>query len=222
MAKETINTFGPELTQTDLSVESVGLNPLFGSGSIQGLSLGNPDGFDGQRALALENIELDLDLGSLFSGDAIVIEKLHIIGPSVAYERTFRSSNVAEILNNVRGFSERVLSSSETAEPEPQAEAATAHEIKIIIKELVVDGGEVGLTMGGQTFALPMPRVEQYDIGVDSGGVGPDEALGEVINLVLKSIGAATAEASKQIANEGADTVKRLSEGLGNFLGGGE
>ena len=74
--------------------------------------------------------------------------------------------------------------------------------------------------MGGQTLSLPMPRVEQRDIGVEQGGIAANEALGAVFNLMLQSIGSATADASKKIANQGTDTVKRLGEGVGSIFGG--
>ena len=45
--KETVNTFGPEFTQTDLSVQDVQVSLLGGSSKISGLLMGNPEGFKG-------------------------------------------------------------------------------------------------------------------------------------------------------------------------------
>ena len=211
IAKEAINVVGPKLTQTDLSVESVGLNPIFGSGSIKGFQMGNPEGFSGTTSLSLDNVELDVDVGSLFGGETIIIEKLHILGPNVAYERTFGSSNVAEVLKNVEAFKTDVLGPTNKEE---------TGEIRFIIKELIIDGGKVGMTIAGQTLSIPMPKLEQREIGTAQGGIAPSEAVGEILSLMLKSIGSATAEASKRIANQGTDSVKKITEGIGNIFGG--
>ena len=45
-----VNTYGPKLTQTKVELASVRLSPLSGSGTLTGLSVGNPAGWSAGRS----------------------------------------------------------------------------------------------------------------------------------------------------------------------------
>ena len=64
--KETVNTFGPEFTQTDLSVQDVQVSLLGGSSKISGLLMGNSEGFKGEKAMSVDHLEVAVDLGTVF------------------------------------------------------------------------------------------------------------------------------------------------------------
>ena len=64
--KETVNTFGPEFTKTDLSVQDVQVSLLGGSSKISGLLMGNPEGFKGEKAMSVDHLEVAVYLGTVF------------------------------------------------------------------------------------------------------------------------------------------------------------
>ena len=51
--KAGVETFGPEVTQTPIGLESVDLSAFSGSGEISGLIVGNPEGFNTPHAIKL-------------------------------------------------------------------------------------------------------------------------------------------------------------------------
>ncbi|MGB0371184.1 MAG: hypothetical protein ACPGN3_07500 [Opitutales bacterium] len=225
--KEGVNTLGPEITQTELSVEGVSVSPFTGGGSIKGLLLGNPEGFDGEQAMSLEKLDVAVDLGTLFSGEAIRIKKIHLKAPSFAYEKSLRSSNIAEIQKNIEEFGAQFTAAEEgdpaIEQPASEETASTSEfPIKVIIDEVIVEGGTVGLTLAGQTISVPIPTIKLSEIGEAQGGIGPDEAALEILNALVRGIGQATANAGASIIKGGADGVKGVTDGIKGIFGGGE
>ena len=226
ITKEAINKFGPMITETDFSVESVQLNPLSGSGTVKGFLMGNPQGFKGEKALSVESIKVDIDLPSIFDENPVTINKLHLVKPMIVYERTFSSSNMADIVKNVRKVDENLSVKMGDDTPTEQERAAELEAglatVRFIIKEVIIEGGKVGMNVAGKTLSLPMPKVQKENIGVGVGGTDPSDALSEVLEGLLNGIGQATAEASRSIFNEGADTVKGFKNTIQQAVGPAE
>lgn len=223
--KEAVNTFGPEITQTELSVQDVDVSLFGGTSSISGLLLGNPEGFKGEKAMSLENLEVAVDVGSIFDEGPITIKRVYMKAPSFAYEKTLKSSNIAEIQKNIEAFSAAFSLSMEEQAEQGEAPVDAQGEplaIKVIVEEVIIEGGSVGMTVMGQTVSLPMPSVTLKDIGKAEGGIGPDEALGAIVSSMVNGIGSAVAGAGKSVISGGADGVKSVTGGLKNLIGGGE
>lgn len=68
-----IETIGPHLTGTEIELREVDLTLLSGKGSVRGLVVGNPPGFQTDNAFELEEVRIDLAPLSVLSG-TIVIE----------------------------------------------------------------------------------------------------------------------------------------------------
>ena len=51
LIKKAVETVGPKITQTPMTIERVSLSPLSGSGSIKGFVLGNPEGYQSPFAI---------------------------------------------------------------------------------------------------------------------------------------------------------------------------
>ena len=75
--KNGIETAGSLILDTEVTVDFVGVSPLSGSGGIRELRIGNPEGFNSPYAMELGSMDINVNVGSIFS-DTIVIESIVI------------------------------------------------------------------------------------------------------------------------------------------------
>jgi len=180
-----VEAFVPQVTKTTVNLDSLKVSPLTGSGTLKGFVLGNPEGFQSDYSISFDMAHMNVAPFSIM-GDRILIEKIHISGPKFNYERKLLTSNIKEILKNVQAAAGRPVEDGET--PEEPVEEAPPSEIKIEIKELIIDEGQVAMTLAGATVPLPLPKIVLRDIGTDEGGISPDEMTFEVMSVVLNQV----------------------------------
>jgi uncharacterized protein involved in outer membrane biogenesis len=192
--KRGVETFGPQVTQTPVTLDSVNLSVLSGEGTLSGLIVGNPEGFKSENIFALGQIDIAVDKGSLLS-DKIVINKIHIRKPEISYEKTMKTTNVKELMKNIEAFTGP--SSDTTDEPSSGAKK------QLVIKQLIIEDGTiyVGALGIGQTVALP--RIEMNDIGEGGNKTSIADVLDLVLGQVVKSIGPAVANVGKLVEGGG-------------------
>ncbi len=61
LVKKAVETVGPTITKTNVSLASANLSPFSGSGKLSGFVIGNPEGFEGPYALKLGSIAVSVD-----------------------------------------------------------------------------------------------------------------------------------------------------------------
>lgn len=208
--KNAVETVGPQITQTAVRLDTVDLSVLSGKGTLKGLYIGNPEGFQSENMFALDQIDIAVDTGSLF-GDTIIIEQIYIKKPEISYEKTLMSSNMKQLLKNIE---ESVgATESDTTEPEAPTESApeattTGTAPSIIIKQLIIEEGTVFVGMMGEGTTVKLPRIEMNDLG------GPDQNMAAVAELVLAEILKAVSQA------EGADgAINKATESIKGLFG---
>ncbi|HXG48436.1 MAG TPA: hypothetical protein VNO52_12480, partial [Methylomirabilota bacterium] len=100
IVKKAVETAGPPLTKTEVKLASSKISPLSGSGHLQGLFIGNPEGFKTEFAIKMGEMKVDVDVGSLLS-DTIVVEQIFIEGPEITFEGGLKGSNLGRLLDNL-------------------------------------------------------------------------------------------------------------------------
>src|ERR1017187_3254950 len=93
--KRGVETFGPRLTKVDIKLQSVHVSLLSGSGTIKGLVVGNPEGYQMPSAIKVGTAKLALKPGSLLS-DKIIITSINVQGPEITYETDLRHNNLRD------------------------------------------------------------------------------------------------------------------------------
>ncbi|MFU8847842.1 MAG: hypothetical protein ACNA77_03895 [Opitutales bacterium] len=200
--KKGVETFGPQVTQTSVTLESVNLSPFSGSGTLKGLNVGNPEGFKSENIFALGQIDIRVDTGTIFS-DKIVIDEVIIQRPEMSYEKTMTSSNVQQLLDNIEAFT----GPRDTSDPKPDEGAKK----QVVIRKLVIEEGTVYVGAMGIGQTVRLPRIEMNDIGED----GNQITMAEAINLVLAKVMAGVGPALANIGELGKDAVNALrTQGL--------
>lgn len=203
VVKAGVNNFGPKLTQTKVELASASVSPFTGTGTLGGLVVGNPKGWSENNALVLGKAHMDMQPFSLF-GDHIVINEITIDGPEFLYETKIISSNIKDLLKNIEEFTGSGAKTAETKEGKP---------IKFIVKKFRMTNGVARLGVGPTAIPVPLPEMMMDDIGVKEGGITADQLVGVVMQKVLGSIVAGTANALGQLGGTaGATSIEKTKE----------
>lgn len=176
--KAGIEKFGPEITQTSITVESVEVWPLTGSGTIRNLVIGNPEGYNTDHALVLPKVRFRLDVASL-KADTIVIEEVYIDSPTLTYEVGFGNSNLTTIQKNIESF-------SPGPEDKPEKFIKNTN-----IKSVVLQNGKIALSakiMLGRTVTVDLPPMELVNINTDSPVKAGAKVLGAVLHTAIGAV----------------------------------
>jgi len=193
-----VNNLGPKLTQTHVSLADARLSPFSGRGTLTGLVVGNPAGWNADHAFTLGKIDLKVNLRSLRS-DAIEIEEIVIEQPEFVYETRLVSSNLGDLLKAIEAFT-----GPSAPDAKPASDASDAKPVKLIVRNFRLVGAKATLGVGPAALPVPLPPIELRDLGVAKGGATPAELSGEVLGQVLGEI----AKAAANPANAGAAAGK--------------
>ncbi len=188
VVKTGVNNFGPRLTQTRVELSGAHLSPLTGSGTLSGLTVGNPKGWSEGNAFSLGRVHVDVEPLSLF-GDHIVVNEIVIDEPLFNYETKIFSSNIKDLLKNIEAYTGSGGKTAETKEGKP---------IKFVVKQFRLTNAKATVGVGPTALAVPLPPVSLDNLGVDKGGITADELATEIMSNVLGSIVTGTANALTQ------------------------
>lgn len=213
-----VEKYGSEITQAQVTLDKVELDPVSGKGALRGLTVGNPEGFETPSAFELGAISITIDIGTITS-DAIVVKEIVIDKPGVTYELSGGGNNIDAIRNNVDAY----MAKHGLAKGGGEAGKEQAEGPKLIIENLYVRDGTVSVSatiLQGKSMTAPLPDIHLKDIGKEKGGASP----GEVAERVMTSIGDG---ASKAVGGLGVgktlDSLKQslggVTEGVGKSVG---
>lgn len=213
-----VNSFGPKVTQTQVTLSSARISPLSGSGTLAGFVIANPKGWSEGNVCSLGKIHIKVAPFSLL-GERILIEEIDIDAPEFNYETKLIASNVGDLLKNIEAA---VGGGKGAASAEPKTKDGKP--IKIEVKKFRLANGKVRLGVGGAGATLPMPPITLNDLGTQEGGITPDQLVFAVMKSVTSSIVTATTKAMGDVGKTGgaaaADTAKKAVEGIKGLFGG--
>jgi hypothetical protein len=204
-----VNRYGPQLTGSAVKLTAAHISPFSGQGTLDDLTVGNPPGWSSNNAFSLKKIHVSVVSSSIFS-DYIVINDLEIDDPEFLYETRLVSSNIGDLLNNIRGRKDQ----SET-----QAKTKTGSTVKFEVKHLLVRGGKITLSAGGQRVPLSLPPIEMNDIGAN-GGVTSSELAAQVTSELLKHVAQTAIQALGKLGGGAGGAASDVLKNAGGILKG--
>ena len=210
LIKAGVETVGPKIIKAPVTVRKVSLSPFSGTGEINGLIVGNPEGFKSKSAFELGTVKVDIDLGSLKS-DTIVINEITIDAPNITYERALKTSNIKQILDNVEAFSGGKGGTPKEPEEKPTEAKSEKPAKKVVIKKIAITNASARVTaslLGDTVPAIKIPNIIMTDIGTEKEGVSSAEAVKKILSKVLTSV----RDAYKNIG--GLDALKNAGKSL--------
>jgi hypothetical protein len=212
MIKGAVNTYGPELTKTDVKVGDVDVSVFSAEAVIKDFLLGNPSGFKSAEAMKVGSINVDIDEKSL-TKDTIIIDSIEVVAPEITYEKGGGSDNFRTILDNVQ----RAAGSGTAKQDEPSE--AKQDGKKIIIRNFIVRDGKVKLAitaLGGKGVTSPLPDIHLKDIGKEKDGASPAEIFKDVFESLYSKITSPsvtdTLNKGIEVLGSGADAVGKSAE----------
>ncbi|MDZ7682906.1 MAG: hypothetical protein U5J63_14625 [Fodinibius sp.] len=193
MIESNLESTTTKMLDTSVEVENVQVSILDGSGTIDGITIHNPEGFSDNPALSLKQISLKLDVYSLLS-DTVVVKNVEVQQPQVYFEQKVSGSNLDALSSNLSGGS----SSS----------------VNMVINYLLVQDGSVTLSteIGGEKSAAKatFDRIELEGVG-RQGNNTMEQTLRQVLEPIFK-------KAARQAVQQG--VLQKAKEGLQDLLDG--
>jgi len=211
--KAGMETIGPKVTQTTLTVDSVHVSMLTGSGGVNGLILGNPQGFKSTNAISVGKASVSVAPFSVL-GDKIVIKSVEVRDPEINFDgNPFGANNLQKIMDNVTAFTggpqDKTADTNAPVQPGAPKPAK-----KLQVDDFLISGAKVhfnGLT-------LPLPNIHLSNLGHGPDGITPaalvKEVLGQVTAASLKAVVASAGDAGKALGGE----ASKLGKSIGGLF----
>jgi hypothetical protein len=185
IVKAAIETVGPHLTGTTVTVDDVDISPRLGSGTLRGLVVGNPPPFKEPYALRLGEVHVRLDLPSLRS-NTVVVTSIIVTDAEVVVEGVPHHSNIRKLLdtlNQKAGQDSGKSSSSRTS----------ASERRVRVDEFVIHRMRVRarLNIAGVTTpsaGLTLPEVRLTGLGSRGAGITLAELGRDILQAVYTEL----------------------------------
>ncbi len=219
MIKAGVEAVGPKITGTTVKLDSVDLSPFSGQGRLKGLVVGNPPGFQAERAFKLADAKVKVDLKTALS-DKLIIEEILIDGLEITYESGPSGSNISKIQEHVAAFGKSVETKG-AGESKSQKKDPTQK--KVQINHFIVKNGQVKLSASmhkGKALTVRLPDLHLRDIGKESGGVMVQQAAAEVLMAINKSVMQSVAGSGKLLEKAAEEAAKGLGSEAGKAVEG--
>lgn len=208
--KSAVESVGPEYAGTDVTLDSVKLSLLDGTGELRGLTVGQPDGYEGDASVRIASVRIALDPASLLE-DTIVIRELLIDGAQInAIVKGPRANNLQAILDHVASVTGPAAAPDESAPGK-----------KVIIDRFSFTGAAASAAVTGLApIRVSVPDVVLDDVGRASNGA----TIGSVLQQVLRPVvGAIVRSAAEGRLGDLLDSAKgdlgtRLKEGASGVM----
>jgi len=217
MIKAGVEAVAPKITGTTVKLDAMDLSLLSGQGRLKGLMIGNPPGFQAERAFKLADAKVHVNLKSALS-DKLIIEEILIDGPEITYEGGASGSNISKIQENVTAFGKSVAPKDAAESKSPKKDPTQK---KVQINDFILKNGKVTMSatmLKGQALTITMPDIHLKNIGKDSDGVTVQTAAAEVFAAINKSV-VQTVAGSSKLLEKGAEAAGEAAKGIGSEAG---
>ena len=216
IVKAGLETFGPKVTQTALTVSSVNVGLLTGSGGVNNLVLGNPDDYKAKEPNAIIVGKAAVSLAPLsVLADKIIVKSVEVRSPEINFiGNPLGANNLKKIMENVNSF-------TGGAEAKPTGTAPAEVGAKKSAKKLEVDDFLIsGAKVRFNGATLPLPDIHFTDLGKGPEGITPGDLikkiLGEITTATLKAVVSSVGDAGKALGND----AEKIGKNIGKSLGG--
>lgn len=153
---------GSVITGTNVSVASVDLDLSQGKGTVNGLTIRDPERFSDGNVLEVKKVVLNLNVNTL-SGNPVMIDRIVVESPKVNFELDkVGKSNIAAIMNDIDRFLNKRL----------ERTASGGEGKRVVIRRFTVRNGELAVKVGSQPGKLRtvrLPSITLTDVGGRNG-----------------------------------------------------
>jgi len=196
--------------QTTLASADIGI--FSGEFTMSGLAVANPDGFESDHFLRLDEGYLAVSLGSLRQ-DTVEVPTLALTGIDINLEKRGGKANYRIITDNLKRFE-----SGDTGDDGAQAGAGKPGK-KFVVREIIIRDINVTVDLmpvGGALTRLEIPieEIRMTDVGSES--MTTAELTNRVIKMILAAIVKNAAHLPADLVNDLGGALAELGD-LGNM-----
>ncbi len=213
--KKQVETVGPRITRTSVSLDSAILSPFSGSGKLTGLIIGNPEGFTHSAALKAPGISISVDKKSLLSR-TIVINEILVSQPEIFLEGTLTGTNLMKLIGNIKGYGGSGQDKGGQNSPR-----------KYIVKRVLITTPRLNVSASllkakiGQT--VPLSDISLNNVGSDGSGISAAELSVKIMvplltNALREGVTFITKQGIQTIQQEGIDQINKAVQGISDFF----
>jgi hypothetical protein len=206
--KVAIETVGPRVTGTSVTLDSVKLELTNGRGELHGLQIDNPKGYSSPYAFYLGEVALQVDPKSL-AGDVIVIKEVLVDGAKlIAEQKDLKQFNLQDLMDNM---------SQGSTKPVASEEASGDSNVRLIIEKMSFlnnDASLISSQWGEKT--LKIPDINLSNIGKQENGLSPEQLGPAILEPLLKQVKQAVKKELEALAREKAEN--KLNEKMDEKL----
>jgi uncharacterized protein involved in outer membrane biogenesis len=214
VVKAGIDTVGPKVTQTALTVDSVGVRPLLGSVSLNNFILGNPQEYipKATNCITVGKVAVSVAPFSVLS-EKIVVKNIEVRDAVIDFEGNplpGGANNLKKIMDNVNAFTGGQAKPAGTNAPAKPAGEKPA-------KKLEVDNILItGATVRFNGASLPLPDIHLQNLGTGPDGITPVDLLSTVLREItagtLKTLASSAGNAGKAVTDEASKIGKSIGD----------
>jgi uncharacterized protein involved in outer membrane biogenesis len=218
IVKAGVETVGPKLTQTTITLNAVDVSLLTGSASVKGLVVGNPEGYKAPQAISVGVVAVRVVPTSVLS-DKIVVKSVRVEAPEITFEgNPLGQNNLKKIQDNVNAAAASFSSPSTNQTAEAAGPAKPGK--KLEVDDFLITGAKVHIGTG---TTLPLPDIHLTNLGTGPDGITPAEltkdVLSEVVDGTLKAVAKSATNIGKGAENVGKEGVNAVKKGIGGLFG---
>jgi hypothetical protein len=206
LIKSGVETYGPEITGTPVSLSSARVSIFSGQGELSRLAIDSPKGFTAGPAFELGRIAIAIDPKSV-TGDVIHIRSLVVDGASLIAEFSAEGrNNLNDILQHAEGLA------GHTA-PAPPGKQGSGVQKRMIIDEFRFTNAEVRVVAAAFKLdrKLKIGDIDRRGLGGKQGATASDIAV-QVLRPVVEN--AVRAAAQEYLKAKGGDLGRSLLDRL--------
>ena len=215
IVKEIVTRYVPPITGTTAVVEHVDLSLHKGLVEIRGLKIGNPKGYSDNNIFELGGIKVTFQPKSVLT-DKIIIDSIIISGTKVSAElKNLYSldSNVGTLQQNINDYLGPSNKKTKKKAEKPQAkDQKSSGGKKVVIKDLQINDTILSLGASGKTVSLPLPNIQQKNIGEAKKEKSVGEIIADILNLLSWESVKGVANAAKDLAKQGVQFATDLAK----------
>ncbi len=229
IVKAGMETVGPKVTQTTLTVGSVHVGILTGSAGVNNLALGNPDDYKAKapNAITVGKAVVSVAPMSVLS-DKIVIKSVEMRSPEITFQgNPFGANNLKKIMDNANSFVSGITGAPDTNAPAQPGTKKTAKKLEVddfLITDAKVHAVISGIPgLGTKEITLPLPTIHFSDLGKSPDGITAGDLIkkimSEITTATIKAVGDAATQLVKGASDAATGAVKDASKTIGDGAG---
>lgn len=217
IVKKGMETVGPKLTQTTITLDAVDLSLLSGSAKVKGLVVGNPEGYKAPQAISVGLAAVSVAPMSVLS-DKIVVKSIRVEAPEITFEgNPFGQNNLKKIQDNVNAATAGSQAPATNAPAKAAGPAKPGK--KLEVDDFLITGAKVHF---GTEATLPLPDIHLTALGTGPDGITPAEltkvVLSEVVSGTVKAVAKGATNIGKDATKTVSGSVNKISSGIGGLF----